>query len=333
MRSTISRRNYMELAGGVGASSLAGCLGQSTDDGVEIEIATTFEPEHVMVQAAEEFKQEVEGESDGDIEVTVTPGGAYGSEEEITDLVSEGSLQMHVSGTFPFYFWAPEYYFVNVPFVFTDWEQVDRVFNSDKFQPAYDLLQEEGNQTMLGNRVYRGERHFLSNQRIETIDDVQGINLRLPDISQQIDVWNEIGVNPTTVAYDELYSALQTGVADAAEGSTQMVISDSLHEVLSNMSRTSHLIQGGSLYANWEFIEGLDQSYSDMIFSAADSATRQASEMVLQQEENELQQLPDEYGMEVNDANTEEFANAAQPVLDGFFEEDFEGTLDEWRNV
>lgn len=344
----IDRRSVIKGLGTGAIAATAGCSGLGGGDGgggggngsgggggggVTMTIASTFEPSHILVQAAENFKEQIEEESGGNISVEISPGGSYGSEDEIGEIVSEGGVEAHSAGSFPYYQFAPEYWFFGCPFVLSDYEQLLSVLESDEMQAAHDTLVENGNQRPIGQQIYRGARHFTSNTPVRAPDDVSGLNLRLPELDPWVQIWESVGASPTPVALDELYSALEQGVADASEGGAEQISSFNLYEVQSHLSLTGHLIANGNIYINESFYQGLDQSQQDMIMEVGQSATQSAAETSQNREEELINELG-EQGMEiVEDVDHEAFQQAAAPAVEQLFETDWEFDWETVRNM
>ncbi|NHN49427.1 TRAP transporter substrate-binding protein [Halostella sp. JP-L12] len=296
-------------------------------------IASTFEPGHILVQAAENFKEQVESESDGDISVEISPGGSYGSEDEIGELVSQGGVEAHSAGSFPYFQFASEYWFFGCPFVLSGYDQLLSVLESDEMQEAHDTLAENGNQRPIGQQIYRGARHFTSNSPVQSPADVEGLNLRLPELDPWVQIWESVGASPTPVALDELYSALEQGTADASEGGAEQISSFNLHEVQSHLSLTGHLIANGNIYINESFYQSLDETHQDLIMEAGQEATQSASETSQSREEELINELG-EQGMEiVEDVDTEAFQEQAAPAVEQLFEETWAFDWETVRNM
>lgn len=344
----VSRRTALKWTAGtvtVGISALAGCSGNETggsandsgnesgSENVEITLGSTEAPENIQVRTAERFAENVEEESDGAISVEISAGGSYGSVEEIADLVSQNVIQMGVGGFLPLDRYASEYYFIDSPFVIEDYEHMTNLVNSEKFEPAIEQLKQRGNQTFIGSPIYRGYRHFTSNRPVRTPEDVQGINLRLPQLDTWVAVWEEIGASPTPVALDELYSALQQGVADASEGDIQQIHSQSLYEVQSHLSLTGHLLSAGILTINNQFLTGLDETHQETIREAAQNATQWGASEGQSNEETLIQEVTDQGMTLIEDVDQEAFREAGRPAIDELFEEQWAEDLDYWRDV
>lgn len=331
----LDRRGFLSAAGAAsvtGMAAIAGCMGDD-DGGVEMTIGSAFEPGHINVEAAEQFAEEIEAQSDGDFQVNVTPGGAMGAEDEITSLVEEGGADAHAAGTVPFDMYTPEYWFFGSPFVMEDYDHLLRVMESDIMDDIEDQMIEEGNQRPIGQQIYRGERHFTSNKPIRTPEDLDGLALRLPELDPWVDIWNQVGADPTPVALDELYSALEQGTVDSSEGDAEQISSFNLHEVQTHVSLTGHLVETGNIYVNEDFFQGLDESYQDMVLEIGADVTAEAAEASLEREDDLIDGLADE-GMEViDDVDHAAFEDAADDAVRGWFDEEWVGTWDDVLSI
>lgn len=344
-RSRVSRRRALSALGATGIAALAGCSGGggtgsgatagNSGGGSEsytIQIGSTYEPDHILVRSAKQFKKKLETQTDGRISVNIIPGGSLGSEEAIINAVQSGSIQGQVGGGIPVSMFASDYYFVDTPFIIKDWEHFKSVWNSDAFQPALKSIREKGNQRNLGV-IYRGIRHYTAKKPVRTPEDVQGMKLRLPQLDDWVKIWNRIGVNPTPVALNELYSALQQGVAAASEGPAQQVYTSSLYEVQSHYNLTSHMVQTGGLYINEGFYQDLSSGDQELVTTAADEATTWASDKAQSEEEQLITKLEKEGMKIVRDADSEAFRQAGMPAVKELFENKYAASWDEIKNA
>lgn len=331
----LERRKFLSVAGAAsvsGMATLAGCMGDE-NGGVEMTIGSAFEPGHINVEAAEMFAEEIEEQSDGDFEVEVTPGGAMGAEDEITSLVAEQGAEAHAAGTVPFDMYTPEYWFFGSPFVMEDYDHLLRVMDSDIMEGVEDQMIEEGNQRPIGQQIYRGERHFTANEAVTTPEDLEGLALRLPELDPWVDIWDQVGADPTPVALDELYSALEQGTVDSSEGDAEQISSFNLHEVQSHVSLTGHLVETGNIYMNEDFFQSLDESYQDMVLEVGADVTEEAAEISLEREDDLIDELEEE-GMEiVDDVDHEAFEDEAEEAVEQWFDEEWVGTWDDVLSI
>ena len=361
---TSARRRFLKtLGGGILAAGLAGCQGNNGDGGdsdsgdgdsdgttttasgdggstdeVSMTIASTFAEDHVLVAgAAQRFKEIVEEESDGNFTVQISPGGAYGAEDEISELTAEGGVEGHSQGTFPFLQYAPEYFFFANPFVMEDFDHILRLHESDLIEEGYGQVVENGNQRPVGNMVYRGARHLCTKEQtgpVNTAEDIQGRTLRVAEIPPWVQIFSEIGFDTTAIAWTEVYSALQTGTADSVEAPPGALNSAQLYEVFDVLNITGHQITTGNIYLNEDFYQDLDGTYQDLVQQAGDEATKHASEMAQEQEQGHIDTFEREHGVTVNqDADRESFSSAAEPAIQDLFDKEWAHTWEDIRNV
>jgi tripartite ATP-independent transporter DctP family solute receptor len=298
-------------------------------EAVTIRIASAFEPLHILCRSAEKFKTMVEERSNGEIKVELFLGGVMGSEEEVTEAVSIKAVEMQAGGGLPIQMYAPKYYFLDSPYVIKDWEHFKRVFNGELGQKAQEEVLKNGNTMYLGV-VYRGLRHFTSNKPVRTPEDLKGIKLRLPQLPTWVAVWKELGALPVPIALTELFTALQTGVADASEGDVTQIHSFHLYEVQKYLSLTGHLVQTGALTINKPFFDSLSEEHQKIVKEAGLEAAEWGSQQILSGEEDIIEDLKAK-GMEVITPDAEAFREKARPAVERLFKEQWAVTT--WDEV
>lgn len=296
---------------------------------VTIRLGSAFEPTHILCQAAQKFKELVEERSNGAIEVQLFLGGVMGSEEECTEAVSIGALEMQVGGGLPIKTFAPQYYFFDSPYVMRDWNHFQRVWASPLGEKAREEVIKNGNTMYLGI-VYRGLRHLTANKPVYTPDDLKGIKLRLPQLPTWVKVWEAIGASTVPIALTELFTALQTGVADASEGDVTQILSFRLYEVQKYLMLTGHLVQTGGLTINKPFFDKLKKEYQDIILQAGKEATEWASNIIVAKEEELIKEL-EAKGMQLIQPDVNAFREKAKPAVEELFKTEWPVTT--WDEV
>jgi len=296
---------------------------------ITVRLASAFEPGHTLCKAAEKFKDILETRSNGEIEVQLFLGGVMGSEEEIIESLAIGGVEMLVGGGVPIKFYAPEYFFFDSPFVIKDWDHYEAVWNGKIGQEAKDIISKKGNMIYLGY-FYYGRRHFTSNKPIYTPEDFKGIKLRLPNFPTTIKLWKEIGALPVPVALNELFGALQTGVAEASEGDLPQIQSFHLDEVQKYLTLTGHKVQTGGLSVNKKFFDNLSKENQETFLEAGKEVSDWANKKA---DENEIQILIDlqKKGMIVVVTDKDALFEKAKPVTEKLFETEWPVTT--WEEV
>jgi len=296
---------------------------------LEIGIASAFESEHVLVKSAVKFKEIVEERSGGKIKVNLFPGGVMGGEEQVTEAVSIGAVEMQVGGGLPIYYFAPEYYFFDTPYVLRDFKHYMAVWDGPIGQAARQQIEANGNTRMLGV-VYRGMRQFTSNKPVKAPEDVKGMKLRLPMLETWVAVWKAIGASPVPIPLHELYTALATGVADASEGDMEQLWSHKLFEVQKYVSLTNHHVQTGNMSICADFYYSLDKDTQKLIDEAAREATEWGTNLVYEREQLLIENMK-EKGCTILETDSEAFRKAGAPAVESMFTTHFPVTT--WDEI
>lgn len=294
------------------------------DDAIlELDLATIYNSASPDVAGAERFAEIVTEKSDGKIKVNVFPDGTLGSEKDNFTELSNGDLDFILGGSAGLEMFAPEYMFFLTPFLIKDSDHLNAWFESDLHTQMTEKMK-DNNVYFLGD-VVRGARHTTANKEIKTPDDLEGLQIRLPETPTLVKVFSEFGSQPVSIALPELYSSLQTGVVAASEGPYEQIATNHLYEVQDYIIKTSHIYDVTSLWINSDLYESLSTEEQKIIEEAGIEATEYASELAAEKEEEYLNELI-ENGMEyieLSDEELEKFTIQAEPVLQKLFEENF----------
>jgi TRAP-type C4-dicarboxylate transport system substrate-binding protein len=314
------------------ALALAGCAGApgTTAPGTEkttIRIASPFKPGHILVDAADKFKELVEQRSGGRIAVAIDAGTK--SEEEINKANSAGTIEMQSNGTMFLQSYAPPYYFFTGPYVMKDFDHYMRVWNGKLGQQAMAEMEKNGNLKYLGT-IYRGQRQTTAKKPLYTPADAYNMRLRLPNVPSWMVVWKAIGADPIAVPLPELYASLKSGKAEASEGDLPQIASFKLDEVQSHLIMTNHLVQTGGMLINKGFFDKLSRADQNLVVQAGKEACDWANNK-MKTGENEFLLNLQRRGMQVVIPDADSFRAKAKPAVDELFKTQWSVTT--WAEV
>src|SRR6266852_5781895 len=83
---------------------------------------------------------------------------------------------------------------------------------------------------------------YDTKQPIRSIDDLKGLKVRVMGNPMFVDMMNALGGNGVAMGYDQVFSALQTGVVDGAENNPPSFVFDNHYQVAKFYTLTEHLI-------------------------------------------------------------------------------------------
>lgn len=337
----MDRRSFIEQLGllsGAGAvTSLGGCLGGNGGDNsgsgggtLTVVMGSVYPSGHVVNEMAKKWASTVTEKTGGRIEITIEE--SFGGEKEVMEQTRIGAIQGTMIGAMWVIQYDPKNYWVESPFVFESWEQQKRAYESDHLNDGRERLRKKGKQKLIGPPVYRGYRHTSGNKPFKTPADINGVNLRVPDLSPWVNIWKGIGAGPTTVAFNELYSSLQQGVVDAQENPAQTVLSASLHEVQSHYTLTEHLASTGWFTINTDTLSKMSEEDRKIVTDTLTKNITELSKDISKTESKSIDKLKKK-GMKIVEPNHDAWLSAAEQPLKKQFEKTWEPSLQEVRSI
>ena len=153
---------------------------------------------------------------------------------------------------------------------------------------------------------------------IKSIDDLKGLKVRVMGNPMFVDMMNALGGNGVAMGYDQVFSALQTGVVDGAENNPPSFVFDNHYQVAKYYTLTEHLIVPEILVfsrATWDSLSKDDQALIKKLGREAQLDERQLWKRV----EDEAMAKMKAAGIEVDTvADKTPFEAAVKPVWDKY---------------
>ncbi|WP_144821155.1 TRAP transporter substrate-binding protein DctP [Marinobacter piscensis] len=280
----------------------------------------------VQARYAEAFKEAIEDKTDGDVTVQLLPYGKWGSSYSVLyDAVQSGSLQLAfgsgaLGGT------VPESQLLSLNFVMpADQLEAVKVLNSPEFLES-DAWQQSFRQRGLVplSELAEGYQVWTSNQSIETPEDMDNLNIRVMDNSLLRSTYQAYGASPITIAYGELYSALQQGQADA---NIQPVFAHEemgFYEVQDYMIFAKQAQFVATMMGNLDWYEGLSDEHREMIKEVTADLVETGHEIQSEFNEKRLDKIKADSDIkivELTDEQREKFRELVKPVRQTFIDE------------
>ncbi|MCI0509918.1 TRAP-type C4-dicarboxylate transport system substrate-binding protein [Chromohalobacter marismortui] len=268
---------------------------------------------------AEEFKKLIEEKSDGDIQVELLPYGSWGSSySALYDAIQNGAIPIgfgsgFLGGT------VPESQLMSLNFVMpNDQLETAKILNSDDFLQS-DAWQESFRERGLVPlaTLPEGYQVWTANKEIRTPEDMQGLQIRVMDNSLLRATYEAYGASPITIAYGELYSALQQG---QAEGNIQPVFAHEnmgFYEVQDYMIFADQSQFIANLIGNEEWYEGLSDEEQQILTSTLDEMVQKGHDIQTQFNSERLETIKEKSDINIIHLNEEEraaFRELAKPV-------------------
>lgn len=279
--STTTRRGRARLAvivaGGL-ALALAGCSSNGSEqetpkspagsESAEIEAGEEYEmivgatsaSGSLEVQALERWSEAVGERTEGRLTITILPDGQLGSELETQEAIIGGDVHGVSGGVTG----VPQLDFLAAAYIFRDADHMMEVLRSDVVDPWREAWVEQSGIDIVGV-LERLPRTLTTNVRVESPQDAQGLDVRVPNTPFQIDIWKAVGATPTAIPSQEVYSALETGVVDAQENALDTAYAAGVAEVQNFVVLTEHTYMPQFVGVSRSFMDSLPDDFQQIV--------------------------------------------------------------------
>ena len=238
---------------------------------INIDVNCTMKPGGSEEAAIKKFKEVVEKNSEGRMNVKIFMSGQLGKEKAVLELMNIGQTQMALTGGLFRTMFAKQYDPISIPFYLPTWECVKAYLEGPMGKKIGELAAEKGGILDFGPQK-RAAREMTSNRKITGPDDIEGLKMRLPAIPIWVDVWKQLGALPTVIPAPEIYLAMKTGQVDAHENTLVSPYSRKLWEVQKYIIMTDHVFFPWHWVASKTWFEKLDPADQKIIREAVDVA-------------------------------------------------------------
>ena len=187
----------------------------SAQAAITIKLAHPNVPAHPMGQGYELFKQDLEKRSNGAFKVQIYDSSKFGNFDAVVQGLQMGVLQMGSDAPANFSVFNPKFMMFDMPFVIPSYEKADLITDGPLGQELAKAL--EKNKIMGLGWIEIGFRNIFSSRPVRTLEDAKNLKIRSTHSKAHIGLLQSLGMNPTPVAWGEVYTALQQKTVDAID--------------------------------------------------------------------------------------------------------------------
>ncbi len=313
-------------------SLLAGCAssgdksGAGTSDnegsGTEsktIKVAWTvaYQEDHPYSVAADTFKKVLEEETNGSVKAELYPGGQLGGDRDMFEAIQMGTLDVAINSSPVIAAFTDVLIGVDMPYLFAN--DYDVLWEAQTGEPGKKLLKRLEEETGVKplSFVFQPFRHFYTNKEIKSIDDFKGLKLRSMETPIHMAIYSAMGASPTTLPYNDIYSAMQQGTIDGFESDVIGAYTSKFYEVAQNLTVSGHFNNSIVLVASSKLYDSLTPDEQEAIQAAADAAARASMDITVQQNDKYLAEMESK-GLTINEIDMDPVYAAVQPVIDKY---------------
>ncbi len=165
---------------------------------------------------------------------------ALGSEKDTVEQVKLGAIDMVRVSTATFHGIVPESMIPSLPFLFRDLDHFRKAMYGapgDRILAAFDRA------GFVGLCLYEsGARSLYAKKPIRSVADVRGLKVRVQPSDLMVSMIGAMGASATPMPFAEVYTALKTGLIDAAENNIPSYEETKHFESAPVFSETGHVM-------------------------------------------------------------------------------------------
>ncbi|MGB3427113.1 MAG: DctP family TRAP transporter solute-binding subunit, partial [Burkholderiaceae bacterium] len=228
-------------------------------------------------KGAEKFKELAEKRLPGKVKVEIYPNSTLYKDGEELEALSLGSVQLLAPSLAKFGpLGAREFEVFDLPYMFDNSEELHKVTEGPAGKALFKKLESKG----IHGLAYwdNGFKIMTSNKPMKTPADMRGQKIRIQSSAVLSSQMKALGALPQSMAFSEVYQAMQTGVVDGGENTPSNVYTQKMHEVQKHATMTNHGYIGYAVITNKKFWDGLPADIRTGLEAAMAEATKYANQ-------------------------------------------------------
>jgi tripartite ATP-independent transporter DctP family solute receptor len=320
-----TRALFGAVTGSLMIATLAACGGSGGAAGSAVKVQLSI-PDPLTSSVgvtAQHFADEVKAKSGGKIIVTVIPNGTSfgGDQAAAVTRLQGGSLDALILSTSVYAATDTKMNAISIPYLFAD-TTAEAAYLAG--EPGKTLLADLEEEKTKGLALFtRTAREITNNKRpITKPADLKGLKIRVPGNTLWTEYFGALGASPTTMAFSEVFTGLQTGTIDGQENPVEVPLTNKLYEVQDYLSMTNHINDAFILALSDKKWSSLDDSQKTILQDVATETATFKTTYDADEAKKAVAEL-EKQGMKVNELSPEataEFKKISESLYPKFSE-------------
>lgn len=259
-------------------------------------VLTEKDPYH---DAYLKWAERVAERTDGNLTIEVFHSAQLGVEEDIIEQIRQGANIGQNTDSARLGNYVPGIAVMNGPYFADSLEEVELLNTLDTVQGWKEQLAEEFGIKVLSFSWVQGFRHLLTNEPIQSPEDVEGLRIRSPNAPIWMESIRSLGATPVALDYGEVYTGVQTKVVDGAGNVYPATYSTRMYEVLDYLNETRHIMLINFAIVSSEWFDKLPEEYQTILEEECERAGLEVSEEIMGKLAEEARENLEEEGMTI----------------------------------
>ncbi|WCR11101.1 TRAP transporter substrate-binding protein [Paracoccus stylophorae] len=251
------------------------------------------------------FVAALEEQSGGEMTAKLFVNGQLGDEQDTVSAAATGTLDfsiLAINNITPF---SPSVGTLTLPYVILSQDDAEKITQGEVGQQMIDQTIEDAGVRIIG-WGYSGFRVLTNSKKpVSTVEDLQGLVIRVPKNEIMIETYKSWGINPTPMAWGETFAALQQKVVDGQDNPYMTVYAMKFDEVQKYITDLHYLFSIEPLIISEALFQDLSEEEQAQVLAAGEAATKASAEF-LRTEEAKIRDELVSRGMEITEPASDE---------------------------
>ncbi len=238
-------------------------------------------------QAADYFKKIAEERTKGRVKIEVYPNSQLYKDKEEMEALQLGAVQMLAPSLAKFGpLGVKDFEVFDLPFIFDSYAELHKITQGPVGAKLLAKLEAKG----IHGLAYwdNGFKVMSANKPIKSVEDFKGQKMRIQSSKVLESQMRSVGAIPQTMAFSEVYQALQTGVVNGTENPPSNLYTQKMHEVQKFVTLSDHGYLGYAVIVNKKFWAGLPADIRTILEGAMKDATKFANDVAKKDNDDAL---------------------------------------------
>jgi len=272
------------------------------------------------VEAVVRMGKKLEGQTNGRLSIQMYPSMQLGGEKETIEQTQIGAIQLlrvSVGSMGPI---VDDINVVNMPFLFRSTAHAEKMMDGPIGQELLDKITASPSANLVALCWMNSGARSLYNSKhpIKSIEDIKGLKFRVIGNPIFVDMMNSLGGNGVAMGYDQVFSALQTGVIDGAENNPPSYVFSNHYTAAKYLTLTEHLIIPEVLVFSKRAWTGLSADDQNLLKKFAREAQFEERELWNKYEQQAMEKAKAAGCQIVEISDKSPFQNAVKPVWEKY---------------
>lgn len=291
----ITRRRILAAGAALPIVGISSRWGSAAEPQYKFKYASNLPVTHPQNVRVKEILPKILEESNGKLGVTMFPNNQLGGDQDMLSQLRSGALEMFtLSGTNVLSTLTKQTALYGVGFAFSDYAQVWSALDGELGAYLRGLIGKL-NLHAFDKLWDIGFRQITTSTKpINTPEDLKGFKIRVPVSPLWTSLFQSLGAAPTSINFNEVYSALQTKIVDGQENPLSLILIAKLFEVQKYVSVTNHMWDGQFTLVSGRVWKSLPTDLQEVLsrnFNAAAMKEREDLAKLNQSVEGDLKKL------------------------------------------